>query len=142
MTLPSTFKTFLFLTTSAAALGVLIHFEATPARAAASSPSPSVSPSVSASASASNEVRVRPRPTAPSRAVATPDLIGKRLVAQRTARKLGLVVIAHDEEGLRVDGQQAPYYRVRRQATAAGAGIEPGATVEVRVREIDPPSGY
>jgi hypothetical protein len=157
MTIPSAVKTFLFLTASASALGALIHFESTPARAAAGAaatpapPSPSagarpapihevlaVDPAEAPAPSASS-----PAPAAPSRTVAAPDLVGRRLsVARRTARKLGLVVVAHDDEGLRVDGDQAPYYRVRRQATPAGASVEPGATVEVRVRGIEPPSGY
>jgi hypothetical protein len=142
MTIPSTVKTFLFLTASASALGALIHFESMPARAAASSvatPAPAPPVEVPTPPAASP-----PAPSAPSsNTVAAPDLIGKRLsVARRAARKLGLVLVAHDGEGLRVDVDRTPYYRVRRQTTPAGASVAPGATVEVGVREIEPPSGY
>src|SRR5436305_1026327 len=47
MTIPSAVKTFLFLTVSASALGAVIHFESTPARAAASvaaAPTPRFAP--------------------------------------------------------------------------------------------------
>jgi hypothetical protein len=133
MTIPSTVKTFLFLTASASALGVLIHFESPRANAAVTAAPAPPPPPASQS----------PTAPAPSRTVAAPDLVGKRLsVARRAARKLGLVVIAHDGDGLRVDGEQGAYYRVRRQSTPAGARVEPGAAVEVRVREIEPPSGY
>jgi hypothetical protein len=157
MTIPSAVKTFLFLTVSASALGAVIHFESTPARAAASVAATPAPRSAPAGAPAPiHEVPVlgpaeapapapatSPAPAAPSRAVAAPDLVGKRLsVARRNARKLGLAVVARDDEGLRIDGDQSPYYRVRRQATPAGTSVEPGATVEVRVRGIEPPSGY
>jgi pyruvate/2-oxoglutarate dehydrogenase complex dihydrolipoamide acyltransferase (E2) component len=143
MTIPSVAKTLLFLTASASAFGVLIHFESMPARAAASpAATPAPAPLVEAPAP---PAAASPAPTAPapSRAVAAPDLVGKRLsIARRTARKLGLAVVAHDDDGLRIDGDQSPYYRVRRQSTPAGTSIESGATVEVRVRGIEPPSGY
>jgi len=156
MTIPSAVKTFLFLTVSASALGAVIHFESTPARAAAgaaATPAPPSPPERSRPAPIHEMPAVdpaeapapatSPAPAAPSRAVAAPDLVGKRLsVARRAARKLGLAVVAHDGEGLRIDGDQGPSYRVRRQSPPAGTGVEPGATVEVRVREIEPPSGY
>jgi hypothetical protein len=154
MTIPSAFKTFLFLTASASALGALFHFESTPVRAAPSAAvtpapvltpkdAPAPSPAASASPAAASAPAAASSPAAASRAVAAPDLIGKHLsVARRAARKLGLVVVAHDDDGLRVDGEQAPYYHVRRQSPSAGASLEPGATVEVHVRGIEPPSGY
>ena len=151
MTIPSAVKTFLFLTASASALGALIHFESAPARAAAP-PSPPVSarhdeihevPILEPDQAPAPPPAASPASAAPSSAIAAPDLVGKRLsIARRTARKLGLVVVAHDDEGLRIDAAEAPYYRVRRQSTPAGASVEPGATVEVRVRGIEPPSGY
>ena len=147
MTIPSAVKTFLFLTVSASALGAVIHFESTPARAAASvaaAPTPRSAPA--GAPPAIDEVPVAPpaeapapaaASAAPSRAVAAPDLVGKRLsVARRVARKLGLAIVAHDGDGLRIEGDQFPDYRVRRQSTPAGTSVEPGATVEVRVREI------
>jgi hypothetical protein len=149
MTIPSAVKTFLFLTASASALGALIHFESTRANAAVSAAAPPAGArpapihEVPVLAPTEAPAAAPPNAPAPAKAVAAPDLIGKRLsVAWRTARKLGLVVVAHDGEGLRVDGDQAPYYRVRRQTTPAGASVEPGATVEVSVREIELPSGY
>jgi len=152
MTIPSTVKTFLFLTASASALGALIHFESTPARAAATPP-PAGAPHDRIHEAPVQEPPEAPAPPpasspapatpAPSSAVAAPDLVGKRLsVARRTARKLGLAVSAHDDEGVRIGGDQAPYYRVRRQSTPAGTSVEPGATVEVSVREIETVSGY
>jgi len=72
-----------------------------------------------------------------------PDFKGKRLsVARREGRKLGLVISARDDYGQRVAADVAPYYRVRRQLTEAGALVDPGAAVEVRVRELESPSGY
>jgi len=80
-------------------------------------------------------------PAAP--ALSVPDFKGKRLsIARREARALGIVILARNDEGQRVSGEVAPYYRVRRQLTLAGAAVEPGATVEVRVREAETPSGY
>jgi hypothetical protein len=150
MLMPSFAKTLLFLTISASALGALIHFESTRANAAAS-PAPPSPPAVARPAPI-HEVPVlapaeapapAPASAAPSRAVAAPDLVGKRLsVARRVARKLGLAIVAHDGDGLRIDEDQFPDYRVRRQSTPAGTSVDPGATVEVRVREIEPPSGY
>ena len=151
MTTHSTFKLLLFPTMSAAALGALLYYEAMPARAAASvvaTPPPAAAAFRSPVAADPKEAPApSPAPTAasvaPPRALAATDLVGKRLsVARRTARKLGLAIVAHDDGGLRVDGEQAPYYRVRRQATLAGTSVDPGATLEVSVREIDPPSGY
>jgi hypothetical protein len=73
-----------------------------------------------------------------------PDWKGKRLsVARREARKLGLNVTAVDETGEAVAADMAGIYRVRRQLTRAGTAVEPGADVEVRVREIAPTAeGY
>ena len=73
-----------------------------------------------------------------------PDWKGKRLsVARREARKLGFNVAAFDEEGERVPANLGSGYRIRRQLTAAGTPIAPGADVELRVREVyDTPSGY
>jgi hypothetical protein len=76
--------------------------------------------------------------------VTLPDWKGKRLsVAMRAARKLGLTVSAVDETGQAVTADMASEYRVRRQLTKAGTALEPGAGVEVRVREIaEPAMGY
>jgi hypothetical protein len=73
-----------------------------------------------------------------------PDWKGKRLsVARREARKLGFTVAAVDEDGEAVPADVASSYRVRRQLTAAGSPIEPGAEVQLRVREIvDSAAGY
>jgi hypothetical protein len=73
-----------------------------------------------------------------------PDWKGKRLsVARREARKLGFNVIATDENGEAVPADVASSYRVRRQLTAAGTAVEPGAEVQLRVREIvDSVAGY
>jgi hypothetical protein len=73
-----------------------------------------------------------------------PDWKGKRLsVVRREARKLGFTVTAFDEEGERVPAGVGSGYRVRRQLTAAGTPIQPGADVELRVREVlDTASGY
>jgi hypothetical protein len=66
-----------------------------------------------------------------------PDWKGKRLsVARREARKLGFNVKAVDENGDPVGAADASAYRVRRQLTQAGTEVQPGADVEVRVREI------
>jgi len=150
MPMPSFAKTLLFLTISASALGALIHFESARANAAAA-PAPPSPPAVARPAPI-HELPVlapaeapapAPASAARSRAVAAPDFVGKRLsVARRVARKLGLAIVAHDGDGLRIDGDQFPDYRVRRQSTPAGTSVDPGATVEVRVREIEAPSGY
>jgi hypothetical protein len=73
-----------------------------------------------------------------------PDWKGKRLsLARREARKLGFNVTATDENGEVVRAAVASGYRVRRQLTAAGTPIEPGAEVQLRVREIvDSVGGY
>jgi len=73
-----------------------------------------------------------------------PNWKGKRLsVALREARKLGLNVTAVDEGGEAVTAEEASGYRVRRMLTKAGATVEPGGEVEVRVREIvDTAMGY
>jgi len=73
-----------------------------------------------------------------------PDWKGKRLsVARREARLLGVKVTAVDETGEAVPADLASMYRVRRQLTKAGTPIEPGADVEVRVREVSPTAeGY
>jgi hypothetical protein len=66
-----------------------------------------------------------------------PDWKGKRLsVARREARKVGLNVTAVDESGEGVPAEVAPLYRVRRQLTKAGTTVEPGADIELRVREV------
>ena len=66
-----------------------------------------------------------------------PDWKGKRLsVARREARKLGFTVAAVDADDAPIPADMAARYRVRRQLTKAGTPVEPGATVEVRVREI------
>jgi hypothetical protein len=66
-----------------------------------------------------------------------PDWKGKRLsVARREARKLGFTVAAVDADDVPVPADMAGMYRVRRQLTKAGTPVEPGATVELRVREI------
>jgi beta-lactam-binding protein with PASTA domain len=70
-------------------------------------------------------------------ALIVPDWKGKRLsVARREARKLGFNVKAIDEAGEPVPASEASAYRVRRQLTQAGTEVQPGADVEVRVREI------
>lgn len=73
-----------------------------------------------------------------------PDWKGKRLsVVRREARKLGVHVAAVDDAGEPVAPEMASEYRVRRMLTAAGTAIEPGADVQVRVREIvDTAAGY
>jgi hypothetical protein len=77
-------------------------------------------------------------------AVTLPDWKGKRLsVARREARKLGLNVTAVDDSGDAVPAAEASSYRVRRMLTKAGTAVEPGADVELRVREIfDAAGGY
>src|SRR3954466_9501445 len=66
-----------------------------------------------------------------------PDWKGKRLsVAKREARKLGFTVAAIDGDDAPGPAHVAGRYRIRRQLTKAGTPVEPGATVEVRVREI------
>ena len=80
---------------------------------------------------------------APAPAPIVPDFKGKRLsAARREARALGLTILARNDEGQAVSSELAAYYRVRRQLTLAGAAVAPGATVEVRVREAETPSGY
>ena len=70
-------------------------------------------------------------------ALVVPDWKGKRLsVARREARKLGFSVKAVDESGEPVSASEASAYRVRRQLTQAGTEVQPGADVEVRVRQI------
>src|SRR4051794_31670196 len=70
-------------------------------------------------------------------ALTMPDWKGKRLsVARREARKLGFTVAAVDGDDAPVPADVAGMYRIRRQLTKAGTPVEPGATVEVRVREI------
>jgi hypothetical protein len=94
---------------------------------------------------------VLPAKAAPSTAVSktdatltVPDWKGKRLsVVRREARKLGLHVAAVDDTGEAVSADMASEYRVRRMLTAAGTAVEPGADVQVRVREIvDAAAGY
>jgi hypothetical protein len=82
-------------------------------------------------------------PRASAVPLSLPDFKGQRLSrARREGRRLGLVILARDDEGERVPVEMAPYYRVRRQLTPAGAAVEPGATVELRVREAETPEGY
>jgi len=94
-----------------------------------------------------------PPPPVPSTAADTvkvPNWKGKRLsVAFRDARKLGITVTALDDRGDEVKtGEVLPMmpasdFRVRRMLTAAGTAVEPGAVVQVRVREIvEPAEGY
>jgi len=84
-----------------------------------------------------------PEAAPPASALSVPDWKGKRLsIARREARALGITILARDDEGQRVSSDVAPYYRVRRQLTLAGAAVAPGATVEVRVRDAETPSGY
>ena len=73
-----------------------------------------------------------------------PDWKGKRLsVARREARKLGLNVTAFDEEGERVRADQRRATASAGMLTKAGTAVQPGADVEVRVREVSTPrSGY
>lgn len=94
-----------------------------------------------------------PAPAAPSTAASkadadstltVPDWKGKRLsVVRREARKLGVHVAAVDDTGEEVPPEMASEYRVRRMLTAAGTPVEPGADVQVRVREIvEAAAGY
>jgi hypothetical protein len=107
---------------------------ATPAIATATGTT-AATPPTSASPSALSS------PSAPS--FDLPDFKGKRLsVAQREARALGLAILARNDVGGRVPPEQAPFFRVRRQLTPAGASVQAGATVELRVREAATPSGY
>jgi hypothetical protein len=69
--------------------------------------------------------------------VTMPDWKGKRLsVARREARKLGFTVAAVDADDAPVPIDRAGMYRIRRQLTKAGTPVQPGATVEVHVREL------
>jgi len=69
--------------------------------------------------------------------VTMPDWKGKRLsVARREARRWGFTVAAVDASDAPVPADMAGMYRIRRQLTKAGTPVQPGATVEVRVREI------
>jgi hypothetical protein len=148
----------------AAALVAAIYVESAPARADAGeeraiaptiiTPVPSKSPSSSSSSPSSPSTTsshptlaatISPALGAPSRpSLTVPDFKGKRLsAARREGRELGLTVAARDEGGDRVPAALARYYRVRRQLTEAGTPVEPGAAIEVRVREIgDAVSGY
>jgi hypothetical protein len=66
-----------------------------------------------------------------------PDFTGKRLsVARREARALGIVLVARDPYGERVEPRFASYYRVKKQLTAPGAPLARGDAVQVRVREL------
>ena len=88
-------------------------------------------PATTAAAAATVTVTDRPA------TLIVPDWKGKRLsVARREARKLGFNVKAVDDSGERVAASEASAYRVRRQLTQAGTEVQPGADVEVRVREI------
>ena len=147
-----------FLAVSTLALAGVTYLEAVPARAAdgAEPPAAPTSPTavasiVTPSASAERAPRTppgiavadgtSPRPT--TAPLSLPDFKGQRLSrARREGRRLGLVVVARDDEGQRVPAEMAPYYRVRRQLTPAGATVDPGATVEVQVREAETPEGY
>ena len=92
----------------------------------------------------------KPAPSAPARTLTVPNWKGKRLsVALRDARKLGITVTALDDRGDVVTtgdvlpAQPASDFRVRRMLTSAGTAVEPGADVQVRVREIvDTAAGY
>ena len=69
--------------------------------------------------------------------VTMPDWKGKRLsVARREARRWGFTVAAVDASDAPVPADMAGMYRIRRQLIKAGTPVEPGATVQVRVREI------
>jgi hypothetical protein len=86
----------------------------------------------------------------PESALKVPNWKGKRLsVALREAHKLGLTVTALDDRnevvhtGDVLPAEPPSGYRVRRMLTAAGTPVEPGAEVQVRVREIeDVAAGY
>jgi hypothetical protein len=109
-----------------------------PAPAPAPKPKAGTMPATTAAAAASPEVPMAARPS-----LSVPNFKGKLLsVARREGRKLGLVVNARDDEGQRVPVEEAPNYRVKRQLTEAGTSVEPGTAVELRVREIEAPSGY
>jgi hypothetical protein len=136
------------LAVSAVAVVATAGLDSPPARAEAreeakeAKPAPAPSPALTkepvALASTSG---ARPATAA---ALVVPDWKGKRLsVARREGRKLGLLVTARDDAGEPVPPDQASGYRVRRQLTSAGTPVEPGAAVELRVREIvDTVSGY
>lgn len=104
----------------------------------------SLSMPASTTAAATPAALPSPARTDADSTLTVPDWKGKRLsVARREARKLGFSITAFDEEGGRVPANLGSGYRVRRQLTAAGTPIEPGAEVELRVREVyDTPSGY
>jgi len=76
--------------------------------------------------------------------VTVPDWKGKRLsVVRREARKLGLNVTGVTGIGDTVPADEASSYRVRKQLTEAGAEVDPGTDVQLRVRMIvDTAEGY
>ena len=139
-------RTIACLAVSAAALIVVTKLDASAARSRAASVPDTAEPKP-APAPVEPRTGVTPLPAArtdDARAVTVPDWKGKRLsVARREARKLGLNVKAVDEGGEDVPADMASGYRVRRQLNKAGTPLEPGADVEVRVREIvDTAMGY
>jgi hypothetical protein len=103
------------------------------------------SPKERTSATKEHGVPELPETAVPIPSVVTvPDFKGKRLsVAMRQARKLGLVLTATGSDGSRIPSELAADYRIRRQETPANAPVEPGTTIEVRVREsVDVAQGY
>ena len=128
-----------FLALSTLALAGVTYFEAVPARASIVTPSAAGAPRTPPGTAVAADSPPA-RATAP---LSLPDFKGQRLSrARREGRRLGLVILARDDDGQRIPAAAAPYYRVRRQLTPAGATVDPGATVEVRVREAETPEGY
>jgi len=121
-----------------------------PSKPAPSAPAPTPAPSAPKLVVASLALPPAPVPSAPARTLTVPNWKGKRLsVALRDARKLGITVTALDDRGDVVTtgdvlpAQPASDFRVRRMLTSAGTAVEPGADVQVRVREIvDTAAGY
>lgn len=157
MSKPRALVTTVCLTLSAAAVIAAAYFEAAPARASArrtaqqepAAPAPAkAAPRAEAPGAGATLASTAPAAAPAPRAdhtpsVTIPDWKGKRLsVVRREGRRLGLVVSARDDYGQRVSADVGSYYRVKRQLTEAGTTVEPGAGVEVRVREIEAPSGY
>lgn len=68
--------------------------------------------------------------------VRVPNLVGLRLTtAADRAERVGLTVVAVDEDGNEVDLVYSRFYRVLRQSVRRGTKVVSGHVIEIRVRD-------
>lgn len=126
--------------TAATASAALLRQPDLVAAPASSTPKP---PTLTNAPSTARTDEPKPEPSEP-KGIEVPDFKGKRLSqVMRKAKELGLRVLARDEYGNRITAQDAVYYRVQKQLTAAGSELLPKGQIAVRVREmVEYAAGY